>query len=388
MVDRTLSILVTKITQPVGTFFVGSFDAYALLEVCKFDFRRIDDAGGHKEFLGFQRKLDLKRVRAIERYIRTLDAVFPTAVVISVDERCASISSSDNGVSVLKLQAFHDTETPDFKVEFEDIASIIDGQHRMKAFEEVKGSFRSTSPCSGVRRLHIVRNGLVREKERVLAEWQKTLFLRNRSPETRGWLLDVMKCVESLGKRDFTLDEVYAFERHLGDLYPGNQNVKPKIRQQLQYLRDRGFIEYRFSRPISPEIIGWLAMAWFLNFYKCDQAASTTDERSCICNDECPRCGARNMRKLIQSLVYDLFSLQKSRSSEKTCHEIVVALDEMEESPFYQRIKRLGSATDGRFGETLSQATVVRGLLPYITDDALTDRDIGKRFGFWDHESG
>ena len=97
-------------------------------------------------------------------------------------------------------------------------------------------------PESG--KIHIVQNGVVRAKELVLAEWQKTLFLRNESPETRGWLLDVMKCVESLGKRDFTLDEVYAFERHLGDLYPGNQNVKPKIRQQLQYLRDRGFIDF------------------------------------------------------------------------------------------------------------------------------------------------
>ena len=91
----------------------------------------------------------------------------------------------------------------------------------------------SRVPESG--KIHIVQNGLVRTKELVLAEWQKTLFLRNESPATRGWLLDVMKCVESLGKRDFTLDEVYTFERHLGDLYPGNQNVKPKIRQQLQY---------------------------------------------------------------------------------------------------------------------------------------------------------
>jgi type II restriction enzyme len=93
-------------------------------------------------------------------------------------------------------------------------------------------------------KIHIVQNGTVRAKELVLAEWQKTLFLRNESPDTRGWLLDVMKCVESLGKRDFTLDDVYAFERHLGDLHPGNQNVKPKIRQQLQYLRDRGFIDF------------------------------------------------------------------------------------------------------------------------------------------------
>ena len=93
-------------------------------------------------------------------------------------------------------------------------------------------------------KIHIVQNGIVRPKEAVLEEWQRTLFLRSESLLNRGWLLDVMKCVESLGKREFTLDEVYAFERHLGDLYPGNQNVKPKIRQQLQYLRDRGFIDF------------------------------------------------------------------------------------------------------------------------------------------------
>ncbi|MBR1277371.1 DpnI domain-containing protein [Bradyrhizobium sp. AUGA SZCCT0283] len=100
----------------------------------------------------------------------------------------------------------------------------------------------SRVPESG--KIHIVKGGVVRPKDIVLEEWQRTPFLRNESPETRGWLLDVMRCVESLGKRDFTLEEVYAFERHLGDLYPGNQNVKPKIRQQLQYLRDRGFIEF------------------------------------------------------------------------------------------------------------------------------------------------
>jgi type II restriction enzyme len=37
---------------------------------------------------------------------------------------------------------------------------------------------------------------------------------------------------------------MYGFERNLSELYPGNQNVRPKIRQQLQYLRDRGFIEF------------------------------------------------------------------------------------------------------------------------------------------------
>ena len=53
-----------------------------------------------------------------------------------------------------------------------------------------------------------------------------------------------MKCVESLGTSEFKLEDVYAFDRHLGELYPSNQNVRPKIRQQLQYLRDRGFIDF------------------------------------------------------------------------------------------------------------------------------------------------
>ncbi len=97
-------------------------------------------------------------------------------------------------------------------------------------------------PESG--KIRIVQNGVIRPKETVLEEWQKTLFLRSESLESRGWLLDVMKCVESLGRREFTLDDVYEFERHLGELYPGNQNVRPKIRQQLQFLRDKGFIEF------------------------------------------------------------------------------------------------------------------------------------------------
>jgi DGQHR domain-containing protein len=57
--------------------------------------------------------------------------------------------------------------------------------------------------------------------------------------------------------------------------------------------------------------------------------------------------------KVNRSLVYDLFELSKARSPEKTCHNIAVALDRTEGSPFYHRIKRLGTATEGRFGETL-----------------------------------
>ena len=37
-------------------------------------------------------------------------------------------------------------------------------------------------------------------------------------------------------------------------------------------------------------------MAWFLNVYKCDRCKRRwTDEWSCMCDDECPHCGARDM---------------------------------------------------------------------------------------------
>jgi len=37
-------------------------------------------------------------------------------------------------------------------------------------------------------------------------------------------------------------------------------------------------------------------MAWFLNFYKCERCNRRwIDEWSCMCDDECPHCGARHM---------------------------------------------------------------------------------------------
>jgi len=97
-------------------------------------------------------------------------------------------------------------------------------------------------PQSG--KIFIVRGGLPEPKESVLAKWRQTLFLRDHAQEARGWLIEVMKCVEAIGKREFQIEDVYAFEERLGRLYPGNQNVRPKIRQQLQFLRDRGYLDF------------------------------------------------------------------------------------------------------------------------------------------------
>jgi DGQHR domain-containing protein len=80
--------------------------------------------------------------------------------------------------------------------------------------------------------------------------------------------------------------------------------------------------------------------------------------------------------KVNRSLVFDLYDLAKSRSPQKMCHNIAVALDRANGSPFLKRIKRLGTATPGRTGETITQATFVQALLGHVSKDPVADRDL------------
>ena len=54
----------------------------------------------------------------------------------------------------------------------------------------------------------------------------------------RGWTLDTLKVVRRLGKPRFRIGDVYEFEEELQADHPSNHNVRPKIRQQMQVLRD------------------------------------------------------------------------------------------------------------------------------------------------------
>jgi len=57
--------------------------------------------------------------------------------------------------------------------------------------------------------------------------------------------------------------------------------------------------------------------------------------------------------KVNRSLAYDLLDYEKMRSPQKSAHHIAVALDQIEGSPFYRRIKtagkRHGRAGSGNF---------------------------------------
>jgi type II restriction enzyme len=50
--------------------------------------------------------------------------------------------------------------------------------------------------------------------------------------------------IRKLGKACFSLQDLYQLEPYLQRIHPRNQNVRPKIRQQLQVLRDLGLVEF------------------------------------------------------------------------------------------------------------------------------------------------
>ncbi len=91
-------------------------------------------------------------------------------------------------------------------------------------------------------KIYLIKDGIVRPKNLVMTEWQKTLFLREQTDA--GWLIDILRCIETFRGREFTLNEMYKFEEELSNRHPNNRHIRDKIRQQLQFLRDKDYITF------------------------------------------------------------------------------------------------------------------------------------------------
>lgn len=245
----SFTVPVLKVQQPIGEFFVAVLDSKRLCDITHFDIRRMLHERGFETYLGIQRPLNEKRVQQIQQYVGTVDACFPTSVILSVDGNCAKY---DDEKRELTLSNYEDPEDPRKSVRYPEIAKVIDGQHRIEGLKNYRGPVFSVNV---------------------------SIFVD----------IDVA-------------EEAYIF--------------------------------------------------------------STVN---------------LTQTKVSRSLAIDLFELARSRSPQKLCHNITVALDQDDKGAFYHKIKRLGVATDGRFNETLTQATFVDALLGYLSSNPVLDRDLYMR---------
>jgi len=93
-------------------------------------------------------------------------------------------------------------------------------------------------------KIQVIEGDRVHPASEVRERWRQFAFVRESRPEGRGWIGDVLSCVQRLGKSEFTLAEMYSFESELAERHPKNTNVRPKIRQQLQDLRRHSVVEF------------------------------------------------------------------------------------------------------------------------------------------------
>jgi type II restriction enzyme len=101
----------------------------------------------------------------------------------------------------------------------------------------------SNIPMSG--KIFYIKNGQNQSKNKVLDDWHKiSFFKQTQNIKAKGWLLDIVKCIEKLDKNTFLLSDLYQFENFLRIKHPENNNIQAKIRQQLQILRDKEYLKF------------------------------------------------------------------------------------------------------------------------------------------------
>jgi type II restriction enzyme len=93
-------------------------------------------------------------------------------------------------------------------------------------------------------RIPVVEQGKAQSRQFVRNAYQRLRPLEKLKVEKRGWTLDVLRVVQSLKKKEFSLQDVYAHADALAKLHPSNRHVRDKIRQQLQVLRDLGLLTF------------------------------------------------------------------------------------------------------------------------------------------------
>lgn len=97
-------------------------------------------------------------------------------------------------------------------------------------------------PSQGI--IKIIDNQNIYDIADVVKKYDQIKNLQINNLEKRGWILDVLNCVNSINENTFSLKDIYCFKEQLQNKHENNHNVEAKIRQQLQVLRDKGFIEF------------------------------------------------------------------------------------------------------------------------------------------------
>ncbi|MCF8096896.1 MAG: DGQHR domain-containing protein [Desulfarculaceae bacterium] len=121
--NRTICFPCIEVAQPIGTFYVGAIGYKDLIHISKADIRRISERDVEM-IVGVQRPLVSSRVEILKQYVNTIDAAFPTGVILAIERGRAEYDKHERIMRISNEK---------------DIAKIIDGQHRIAGLEGFNG---------------------------------------------------------------------------------------------------------------------------------------------------------------------------------------------------------------------------------------------------------
>ena len=128
-----MKITAIKVIQPLGEFYIAKIKARDLLKISTSQVAKYDKDGIIK---GHQRPIDPDRLKAIAKFIQSEEMSFPSSIIIAANVNDHGIIYDEED----KRWRIEPTNISDiYELDFPDncISSlIIDGQHRLKAFEE------------------------------------------------------------------------------------------------------------------------------------------------------------------------------------------------------------------------------------------------------------
>jgi DGQHR domain-containing protein len=113
-----MSYPIIEFEQPAGTFYLTAMPAEEIIRIARANPRIFNPETLISEG-GVQREPSKKRVKGIAEYARTSDAAFPTAVLLAIDSSKCVLQ--DGQISV----------------EGNEVADIVDGQHRILGLKEI-----------------------------------------------------------------------------------------------------------------------------------------------------------------------------------------------------------------------------------------------------------
>lgn len=127
-----------KVSQPLGDFFIAKIKAIDLLRISTSSVARYDKDGVLR---GNQRPLDPPRLKLIANFIKSKEMSFPTSILIA-----ANINQEGNIIEE-PTSRWTVTETTIRDVYTIEVPNgvtclIIDGQHRLNAFNNVENEFQ------------------------------------------------------------------------------------------------------------------------------------------------------------------------------------------------------------------------------------------------------